>query len=204
MINKDFIKILEERSSIREFDKSIEISESELSEILALATKSPSAWNLQHWKFIVVKSEEAKQKLLPIAFNQKQVLDAAATVIVLGNLKANDNAPKIYNPIVDAGLMTKEYKDKLISDINNVYTVDERAKSSAILNSSLAAMQFMLAAKASGWDTCPMTGFNHELLVKEFNIDNGFIPVIIIPIGKAAAPSYPTTRLPINDVTEWV
>ncbi|HZH63188.1 MAG TPA: nitroreductase family protein, partial [Metabacillus sp.] len=70
---KDIMAVFNERTSVRHYDKTAKISKEELSEILTYTTKAPSAWNLQHWHFTVFHSEEAKQKLLPIDYNQSQI-----------------------------------------------------------------------------------------------------------------------------------
>jgi nitroreductase len=79
--------VLNDRRSIRKYDSSVVISEEEIREILEIATKAPSSSNMQPWRFLVVTDPELKKKLHPIAFNQQQVLDASAIVIVLGDLE---------------------------------------------------------------------------------------------------------------------
>ena len=82
-----FFQVLNDRRSIRKYDSSVVISEEEIREILEIATKAPSSSNMQPWRFLVVTDPELKKKLHPIAFNQQQVLDASAIVIVLGDLE---------------------------------------------------------------------------------------------------------------------
>lgn len=83
------IDILKERASVKEYDTTHEMTKEELTELLDITTKAPSAWNLQHWHFTVFHSAESKAKLLPIAYNQKQVSQASAVIAVLGDLEAN-------------------------------------------------------------------------------------------------------------------
>ncbi len=47
-------------------------------------------------------------------------------------------------------------------------------------NASLAAMQLMLAAKATGWDTCAIGGFNPQALTEEFNVSSRYVPIMLI------------------------
>jgi nitroreductase len=64
-------------------------------------------------------------------------------------------------------------------------------------------MQLMLAAKAKGYDTCPMGGFDKQALIKELNIPDRYIPVMMITIGKAAAPAHASSRFSLEKlVTE--
>jgi nitroreductase len=190
----DAIEVMKARSTVRKYDPNANIPEEELNELLEIATRAPSAWNLQHWRFLVITSKEMKEKLLPIASNQEQVVEAAATVAVLGDLQANETAKIVYK---DAG---KDIYDLMISQVEKAYQNDRFARDEAFLNAGFAAMQLMLAAKAKGYDTCPIGGFNREKFVEEFRVPDRYAPVMLITIGKAVAPARPTTRLPLDQV----
>ena len=200
----DFFTVIHERSSIRKYNPSVSISADELSSIIEAAGKAPSAWNLQHWHFVAFKGSAAQQRLLPIAYNQQQIIEASAVIAVLGDAEANKNVDDVYDPLVETGLMRPEMKETLVSQINGAYKNKQYARDAAISNAALAAMQFMLAAKAKGWDTCPIGGFNAEQFMSEFSIPRRYIPIMLITIGKAAAPARQSTRLPVNKVTTWV
>jgi nitroreductase len=199
-----FFSLIEERKSVRKYDPAVSISKEELIEILEAAGKAPSAWNLQHWHFVIIQGKEAQQRLLPIAYNQQQIVDASAVVAVLGDLKANENTDLVYNPLVEQGFMTQEIKETLANQIAQAYKNKQYARDAAFSNASLAAMQLMLAAKAKGWDTCPIGGFDTEQFVKQFNISDRYVPVMLITIGKAAAPAHKSLRLPVTKLTTWV
>lgn len=198
------ISIIEQRQSVRKYDPNTSISKEQLTKILQLTTKAPSAWNLQHWHFVVISGKEAQQKLLPIAYNQQQIVDASAVVAVLGDLQANKKIDAVYDPLVAQGKMTKEVKETLAKQIEGAYTNAQYARDAALTNASLAAMQLMLVAKAEGFDTCAIGGFDPQALMKEFHISDRYIPVMLITIGKASAPAYPSLRLPVDEVTTWV
>nr|WP_044747758.1 nitroreductase family protein [Bacillus alveayuensis] len=201
---KDVLTVISERSSVRKYNPAVQISDNELKEIIEAAGKAPSAWNLQHWHFVVIKGEKAQQRLLPIAYNQQQIVDSSAVIAVLGDLEANKNTDAVYNPLVEAGFMKAEIKETLAGQIAGAYENRQYARDAAFSNASLAAMQLMLAAKAKGWDTCAIGGFNPEQFVDEFNIPKRYVPVMLITIGKAAAPAHKSTRLPIEAITTWI
>ncbi len=190
----DAIEVMKARSTVRKYDPNANIPEEELNELLEIAIQAPSAWNLQHWRFLVITSKEMKEKLLPISYNQEQVVEAAATVAVLGDLQANETAKIVYK---DAG---KDIYDLMIGQVEKAYQNDRFARDEAFLNAGFAAMQLMLAAKAKGYDTCPIGGFNREKFVEEFRVPDRYAPVMLITIGKAAAQARPTTRLPLDQV----
>ncbi|MFB9327688.1 nitroreductase family protein [Paenibacillus aurantiacus] len=203
-VGADFHALISERQSIRSYDPSVSISEEELKELLREATLAPSSSNLQPWRFVVVTDPAVKAELLPIANNQQQVVDAAATVILLGDTEAYKRADRIYDLSVEAG-MPKEARDAYVPRMKEYYRTmsPETARSVALIDGGLVAMQLMLAAKARGYDTVPMGGFSHEKLIEHFQIPAHLIPVMLISIGKAAGQGYPKARLPIEEVTSW-
>jgi nitroreductase len=203
-IQHDFLAVVNERHSVKQYDPSVKLSREEIKELLQLAAKAPSSWNLQHWKFLVFDQQDAKEKLLPIAYNQQQVVQASFTVAVLGDLEAYKNAEAVYTEAVKAGVMPAEVKERLVGQIEQAYASKPHvARDEAIRNASLAAMQLMLAAKAKGLDTCPMGGFDPEKLVEQFHIPSRYLPVMLISVGKAAQPARPSSRFPVDDVIVW-
>ncbi|WP_347548876.1 nitroreductase family protein [Pseudalkalibacillus hwajinpoensis] len=197
---QDVLEVMKDRHSVRKFEKGVTIPEETMEEILKATIEAPSSWNLQHWKFLVVESEAQKEKLLPIGFNQQQIVDSSATIVILGDLEANLHAEEIYGQAVELGFMENAVKETLVSQINGAYERDGFAMSEALKNSSLAAMQLMLAAKAKGYDTVAMGGFNPAALIEEFNIPARYVPTMLISVGKAAVEAYGTARFPLERV----
>ncbi|MDZ5471543.1 nitroreductase family protein [Bacillus sp. 31A1R] len=193
VMEKNIVDVMKERSSVRKYKKGLRIPKETLDQILSAAGTAPSSWNLQHWKFIVVEDEARKERLLPISYNQQQVADASAVIIVLGDLEANKNALKIYENAPE------HVREALTRNIENAYKLEDTGMLEAIKNSSYATMQLMLAAKAFDLDTCPMGGFNSEALIKELNIPDRYIPVLMMSIGYAESPAHPTERFSIED-----
>lgn len=196
----DALEVMKERHSVRKYEKGVKIPEEDMNEIINATIEAPSSWNLQHWKFLVIESDEKKEKLLPIAFNQQQVVDSSATIVILGDTEANLHAEEIYGQAVENGFMDNAVKETLVSQINGAYEREGFAYSEAVKNSSLAAMQLMLAAKAKGYDTIPMGGFNPQALINEFNIPSRYVPVMLISVGKAAAGAHASSRFPVERV----
>ncbi|WP_103108129.1 nitroreductase family protein [Brevibacillus reuszeri] len=194
-------QVMEARHSVRKYDPTATIPQGELNEILRLAASAPSSWNLQHWRFLVVTDPAIKEKLLPIAYNQQQVVDAYATIIILGDLEADKSARPVYDEAVANGLMNESVRDTMIAQIEGAYKANpEIARDEAIRNSSYAAMQLMLAAKAKGYDTCPMGGYNRDALIKELNIPSRFLPTLMLTVGKASVQAHPTARFGLDQL----
>jgi nitroreductase len=201
-LQKNVFQTMEERHSVKQYQPYVKIPKEEMEEILSLATTAPSAWNLQHWRFLVVEEQQKKEQLLPIAYNQNQIVEASAVIAVLGDLEANKEAEGIYHEAVNDGLLSEEVKNSLVGQINGAYAREGSfARDAAFLNSSLAAMQLMLAAKAKGYDTCPIGGFNKDAFVKHFHVPERFVPIMLITIGKSAKEAYPSSRMSVDKVT---
>lgn len=192
---------MEARHSVRKYDPNAVIPQGELNEILRLAASAPSSWNLQHWRFLVVTDPAVKQKLLPIAYNQQQVVDAYATIIILGDLEADKSATVVYDNALAKGHVTQQVRDTLIAQVEAAYQKNPQvARDEAIRNSSYAAMQLMLAAKAKGYDTCPMGGYDKEKLIETLNIPPRYLPTLMLTLGKASVQAYPTDRLGLDQL----
>jgi nitroreductase len=200
----DFFELVQDHHAVKHFNPGYKLTQQELMEVIAVAAKAPSAWNLQHWKFLAFTGQSAKEKLLPVAYGQKQIVEASAVVAVLGDLKANWNAESVYKSAVETGYMTEKVKSNLMEQIENAYSNGSAfPRDEAIRNASLAAMQLMLAAKAKGLDSCPMGGFDSDALIAAFAVPSRFIPVLLIAIGKGAARAHPSSRLPVEQTIVW-
>ncbi|WP_141432311.1 nitroreductase family protein [Bacillus sp. 03113] len=200
-----FSTVIRDRHSVRKYDSNWKIPKDELNEILAEATLAPSGANMQTWRFLVIDEQTKKDILLPIANNQEQVVQASAVVAVLGDRQAIDKVDQIYNAAVQAGYMTEQAKSQMIKNIKGYFSDphSDVVKRSVLIDGSLVSMQLMLSAKAKGYDTVPMLGYNEQAFRKAFGISDRYSTVMLIAIGKAAQPAHPTLRLPLEEVTFW-
>ncbi|WP_431030385.1 nitroreductase family protein [Lysinibacillus sp. LZ02] len=203
----DFKEILMGRHSIRNYDTSVKISKEEMTEILTEATLAPSSFNMQPWRFLVIESDEGKVTLAPLArFNQTQVETSSAVIAVLGDLNNFEYGEEIYGKTVELGYMPLEVKEMLMSNIAAHYsTLDSQdMKETVFIDGGLVAMQLMLAARAHGYDTCPIGGFEKDKIVEAFGLDQDrYVPVMLISIGKAAEDGHKSVRLPIHQIAHW-
>lgn len=200
-----FSKVIQERRSVRHYDPTFKISQQELKDILAEATLAPSSSNMQPWRFMLFDDPTLQQQLLPIASHQQQIVDASAVIAVMGDLEYIRNADPIYNSLVDIGYMTPEIKETLVSHLTQRLAArdPQYIKDILIFDCGLASMQLMLAAKAHGYDTVTMAGYDREQFVAAFDIPQRYYPLVLIAIGKASEPGHPSTRLPVDDVIFW-
>ena len=68
---------IENRRTTNIYDSSRNISDEQISELVRLATRAPTAFHLQNWRFIAVRTPEAKARLRKLAFDQPKVTEAA-------------------------------------------------------------------------------------------------------------------------------
>ncbi|MBL5856499.1 nitroreductase family protein [Bacillus sporothermodurans] len=206
-VTNDFYKIVTERRSIKSYDKNVKISREEMEEILTLATRAPSSVNMQPWRFLVIESPEAKAKLAPLArFNQTQVETSSVVIAVFGDLNNFEKFEEIYGAAVDKGLMPLEVKEQIHASFSGYYETASREemKDVVLVDGGLVSMQLMLAARAYGYDTNPMGGYEKDQIAEAFGLDKErYIPVMLISIGKAADNGHPSVRLPIDQVAQW-
>ncbi|MGG0789405.1 nitroreductase family protein [Peribacillus simplex] len=201
----DFITVAKERRSVRQYDAEYVMTEEEIREILDIAIQAPSSSNLQPWRFLVIQDKQTQQELLPIANNQQQVVDASAVIAVLADIEGYKNAEKIYGELVNKGIMKNEIKEPYVASILHNYGnfSAEKALSVAMIDGGLVSMQIMLAAKAKGYDTVPMGGFDEAKFVDAFNVPENFKPVMLISIGKGTKAGFEKVRLPLDTVLTW-
>ena len=104
--------VIESRISVNRFDTGRALSDADISELVRMATLAPSAYNFQNWKFIAVRTPQAKERLKasPSATAEK-VVDAPVTFIIVGTLAAHEGLSQALKPSVDAGIMPQKVAD---------------------------------------------------------------------------------------------
>lgn len=206
-VTNDFDQIVNGRRSIKLYDPTVKISREEMSEIIAQASRAPSSINLQPWRFLVIDSEEGKEKLLPLAsFNSNQVKTSSAVIAIFGDLNNFDYAEEIFGKAVELGYMPAEVKEMQLNYFTPLFEEisKEQMKDTVMLDSGLVAMQLMLVARSYGYDTNPIGGYDKEQIAEVFGMDKErYVPVMLISIGKGVNEGYPSYRLPVEAITTW-
>ncbi|MFC4712071.1 nitroreductase family protein [Planococcus dechangensis] len=203
----DFNEIVNGRRSIKQYDPTVKISREEMTEILEQAAKAPSSINMQPWRFLVIDSDEGKEKLAPLAsFNLDKVMSSSAVIAVFGDRKNYEYAEEIYGKAVEHGYMPEDVKDFQLGYFKPLYEgmSDEQMKDIVLLDSGLVSMQLMLVARAFGYDTNPIGGYDKEKIAETFGMDKErYVPVMLLTIGKAANEGFQSYRLPVDTITTW-
>ncbi|KHF31594.1 putative NAD(P)H nitroreductase YodC [Paenibacillus sp. P1XP2] len=203
----NFNEIVLGRRSVKVYDPEVKISREEMTEILTEATRAPSAINMQPWRFLVIDSAEGKEKLAPLAsFNQSQVLTSSAVIAVFYDANNIEYIDEIYGKAVELGYMPKDIMESNLQQAKSYYAniSPSDLRDMNLIDSGIVSMQLMLVARAHGYDTNPMAGYDKERIAEVFGLDKDrFQPVMLISIGKAAKEGYPSYRLPVETIATW-
>lgn len=197
--------LIEARVSANYFDPAAPVSDEQVAELARLATLAPSAYNVQNWQFVAVRSQEAREKLRELSFGQQKVVDAPVTFIISGTLKAQDQVAAALKPAVDKGILIQPVVDSWTRMAQGSMDGDERAqRDEALRSASLAAMTMILAAEGMGLSSCAMTGFDAQAVHAAFGLDAYEVPVMLVAVGHAAQGNWPQKpRRPLGDVLRY-
>ena len=176
----DFKKIVQDRRSIKYFDANHTMNKDEINELFKMTLLSPTAFNIQHWRFDVIEDKKLREQIKKISFNQSQVTDASLLVVISGDLDAWKKNPRKYWKNADVNV-----QNMMESMITDFYSNKKEMQRDEVMRScSMAAMTMMLCAKNMGYDSCPMDGFDFSELSKLLQFPKNQIPVMFVAIGK--------------------
>jgi len=195
------ITAIRQRISSRDFVKNKKLSTAQLHELVDCALQAPSAYNLQHTRFLAVSDAAAKATLKDIANGQQKVVDASVVFVVLADLKAHVKHANMAKRGVDSGIYDVAIAEQMLAKANIDYNNNMQfARDEAIRSASLAAMNLMTAATAMGLSTCPMGGFSREKLRATFDINHDYVAVMLLAVGYAASKQQKKPRFRTEEV----
>src|SRR5438045_5268955 len=99
------IECILSRSAAKYYDPAATLSDDQIRRLVRIGTTAPTSFHLQNWRFIAVRTPEAKARLRPIAWDQPAITEAAVTFIVCGVLADSSVVPERLAPLVEAGIM---------------------------------------------------------------------------------------------------
>lgn len=184
----NFKDLMEKRRAINFFDPNRAVPENLLREMIALAAKSPSGFNLQPWSLMILRDQDKKERLKAHAWKQEKITDAPVTMIVLADMNGwtfeNPFVEKIFKELVKAGEMAEAQRDWFANAASTLYGAsDTRKVAFACKNTGFFAMSLMLAATSLGLETHPMDGFGIDGVKKEFNIPDNYWIMLLLAVG---------------------
>ena len=194
----NFSDLVQARRSVRDYDLSQPVTDADLKAIFGDVVLSPSAFNLQQWAFVVVREAEQKKRLRAAAMDQAQVENCGATIVVCAKLDAHVDAPTIFAQAPEA------MRDRMVGMTAQMYGSNAQfARDEAIRGASLASMTLMYAAKARGFDTGAMIGFNPQAVAEVAGLGDNYVPAMLIVMGRGKPLGMPRGyRKPVSEVVK--
>ena len=175
------------RRATRRFDPDQTVPEDVLEQILHLATLAPSGFNLQPWRFLVVRSERNRQKLRGCAFNQPKVAEAPAVVIVLGyHHPHRSHLDAMVERALALGAVTPEGAAALRASAFRTMEHRPDPATWALRSAMLAAATLMIAAESLGVASAPLEGFDPARVKEAFGVPDDHTVCCLIALGFAA------------------
>lgn len=207
---------VQERRATPSFEQ-VPIHSADLKKIIEAGLSAPSAYNLQPWRFIIVREHEHKKRLRAAAFNQAKIEEASAVIVACGDplgWKEGD-----LNEVVRIGKQhgfdNEQKIQKTRAEIASLLggtpgrTAGIEPSIAVWINRHvmIAFTTMMWTAETLGYDTAPMEGFEEDKVQAALNIPEHVRVVALLAIGrrrgsdKPFAGRFPSSRAVFAD--EW-
>jgi nitroreductase len=170
----EFNEVLASRRSVRHFDSKLTVPDEEVRALLLAAVSAPSAGNIQPWRFTVVKSLAARERLAE-ALHQRWATAAPVTIVVS----------------VDPRPCAARYGARG----EQLYAIQDTAA---------ATENILLAATSRGLASCWIGAFDEAAVAAALGMAEPITPVAVIPIGHSAESAGKPARRPIDEVTKYI
>ena len=186
-----------QRRAIKAFDPAYTISSDDEKKLFEAAIQAPTSFNIQHWRFVVVRDKDLRTELRKLGNDQAQITDSSLLVIMTADMKAWQKNPARYWTEAP-----KEVADLLVGWMGPFHDGREWLQRDEAQRSIGMAMQtLMLAAKGIGLDSCPMIGFDIEAVAKLINLPADHVMGPMVAIGKGTKAPWPKPgQLSLNEV----
>jgi nitroreductase len=170
----EFADVVAKRRSVRHFNTRQGVSNDDIRALLEAAVAAPTAGNIQPWRFVVVRTEEARARLTS-AIGQKWATAAPAIIVVC----------------VDPRPSTARYGARG----EMLYAIQDTAA---------AAQTILLAAVDRGLASCWIGAFDDNAVREALGVAAPITPVAVLPIGYSAEAAGRPSRRPLEEVTTWI
>ena len=171
---------IKSRRAIKAFDPSHRISKDETEQLMSLALLSPTSFNIQNWRFLMVRDPELRRQIRAVAWDQAQVTDASLLIVLTADLKSWAREPARYWR--NAPQPVQEF---ILPAIEQFYNGHEQVqRDEAMRSCGIVAMALMLAAQEMGYASCPMVGFDFDKVGKLINLPVDHVVAMFVTIGK--------------------
>ncbi len=183
----DTFEAIRGRRAVRHYDAEHVMPEADLQKLLEAAVQSPTSFNIQHWRFVVVRDKQLRQKIREAGNDQAHITESSALIVMTADMLAWKKEPQRYwrNAPPDVAKMLVDWMGPFHEGR------DWLQRDEAMRSIGMASQTIMLAAKALGYDTCPMIGFDFDKVAELIGLPPDHVVGNLIAIGKATKPAMP-------------
>jgi nitroreductase len=89
----DTIEAITQRRAVKQFDPGHQMTKNEIEQLFSLAILSPTAFNIQNWRFVLVQNPDLRKTIRSVSWNQAQVTDASLLIVLCADLKSWEKQP---------------------------------------------------------------------------------------------------------------
>jgi nitroreductase len=199
------IETMLSRSATKYYDPEAVLTDEQITALVEIGTSAPTSFNFQNWRFVAVRSPEAKERLRPIAWNQAISYEAAVTFIIIGQLADASTVPAVFGPMVEAGYMPADQLPVAEKGARGIYDDNpQQQRDEAMRSATFGAAAIIYAARSMGWGSTPMIGFDPAAARTEYGLANNEIPVMLLAVGPMREGNWPSKpRRPVLDVLSF-
>ncbi len=176
------------RRAVKHFDPDHKISEQEEEKLFAAVLQAPTSFNIQHWRFLVLRDPALRSKIRTEYGNdQAQMTDASLLVLFAADQMAWQKEPARYWRNAP-----QEVAELLVNWMGPFHEGREWLQRDEAQRSIGMAMQtMMLAAKGMGYDSCPMIGFDIDKVAELVNLPDDHVLGPMVAIGRGTKQAWP-------------
>jgi len=194
----DTFDAIYQRRAVKQFDPEHRLAPEEEAKLLEAAIQAPTSFNIQHWRFVIVRDPELRQRIRrQFGNDQAQMTDASLLVIVTADIKAWQKDPRRYWRNAPP-----QVADLLVNWMGPFHEGREwLQRDEAQRSIGMAVQTIMLAAKAMGYDSCPMIGFDIDKVAELINLPEDHVMGPMVAIGKGTKDPWPKPgQLPLSEL----
>ena len=193
----DTFEAIKTRRAVKHYDPNHQMTGDEIEQLMSLVKLSPTAFNIQNFRFVSVQDQSLRESIRAVSWDQAQVTDASLLLVLCADLKAWEKEPARYWDNAP-----EEVRNFMLPAIDQYYRDKEQVqRDEAMRSCGIAAQTIMLAAKAMGYDTCPMDGFDFDAVAKLINLPDDHVIAMFVAVGKATKAAWERPgQLPIDEI----
>ncbi len=194
----DTFDAIYQRRAIKHFDPEHQLTNEEETKILEAAIQTPTSFNIQHWRFVIIRDPALRQRIrTEFGNDQAQMTDASLLIVMTADTMAWAKEPDRYWQNAP-----QEVCELLVNWMGPFHEGREWLQRDEAQRSIGLAMQtIMLSAKAMGYDSCPMIGFDIDKVAELINLPDDHVMGPMVAIGKKTQDSWPKPgQLPLSQL----